>query len=131
MTTRTLRYRWTSSYYRAGRDDAVRLRIAIVEAVGMTDHVFAYRLLPVNPQTAEAAGTFSHVCSPVDLEEYPAQAPVPGSSPEWFRLPFVDVLVRSTAEAYEFLQFVRTDLARLRDTLMRTDILLPGGEEEA
>lgn len=130
MAQRGLRIQWASSYYQYGRDHAVRIRITAVASCDMPTHVFAYRCLPTNPETGAAAATFSHVCSPVDLAEYPEDAPVPGASPQWFRATFVDILVRSTAEAANFLALVREDLRALKAALDRIDTLIPGGTEE-
>lgn len=121
---------WEVSDSIVGRDDGVRVRIAVSEACGIGPNVFAYRLLPLNANTGETAGHFDHVCSPVDLAEYPEEVPHPGASPPWFRLAFVDVLLRSWAEADNFVESVLSDLRRLKATLTRVQTLLPGGMEE-
>lgn len=125
---RALKIRWASSNYRLGRDDGIRIRIDAECPEGMSPKIFAYRMLPLTPQ-GQQAGHFSHICSPVDLEEYPEDGPCPGTSPEWFRLSFVDVLVRSTEEAQNLVQIVREDVTRLISTLNRTDTLFFGGED--
>lgn len=126
MANRSIEYKWASSYYRVGRDDAVRVRFDVLNACNMPAEVFAYRMLPVDPSNGQSAATYDHTCSPVDLVEYPANEPVPGESPEWFRLSYVDVLVRSTAEAVAFVNRVRRDLSSLKASLDRTDTLMPG-----
>lgn len=126
--TRGLRLRWACSYYRLGRDDGIRVRFDVVASTGLSSRIFAYRMRPVSP-VDRREGFFSHICSPVDLAEYPEDAPVEGDSPEWFRLPYVDVLVRSVTEAENFVQAVREDARRLVATLRQTDTLMPGSEE--
>jgi hypothetical protein len=82
----------------------------------------------MKPGAGERVGEFSHVCSPVDLEEYPEDEPIAGQRPEWFRLNYVDVLLRSRTEVHEFIKEVCADVNRLKGTLDLTDTLIPGGE---
>ncbi len=124
---RGIRITWASSRYIFGRHDGIRVRIEATAACEMTNCIFAYRMLPVDPNSGEDAGFFSHICSPADLEEYPANAPIPCHRPEWFRKTFVDVLVRSVAEAEEFIAAVIDDVRRLKRTLDIMDTVIPGG----
>lgn len=128
VATRGIRLRWSTSRYRVGRDDGVRIRIWVGTACEVTENIFAYRMLPLNPVTGAQAGTFSHVCSPTDLEEYPEEAPLAGHLPEWFRLPYVDVVLRSRQERDDFLLNVKEDVIRLLATLEKMDVLEPGGD---
>lgn len=118
---------WVTSPYRHGLDDGIRVRITVVCSTNVPRKVFAYRTLPRNPRTNEEVGYFDHVCTPADLEDYPEDAPLPGHRPKWFRLDYVDVLLRSYAEVEAFIDDVRTDLDRLVATLDRMDQLTPGG----
>jgi hypothetical protein len=127
---RGLRISWAASRYVLGKHDGKRLRITASDPCGMTDKIFAYRMLPLNPQTGEEAGFFSHVCSPVDLEDYPEDGPTPGHTPKWFRLNFVDQQIRSVAEASDLLQAVLEDIRRLKRTLDTMDTLEPAGVED-
>jgi hypothetical protein len=125
---RGIRYSYAMSRYRVNRDDAIRVRFDIIRACEMASKVFAYRMLPLSPRTSETVGTYSHVCSPVDLEEYPEDAPLADQSPEWFRLSYVDVLVRSREEAESFINVIKADINSLYETLNRIDDLEPGTE---
>jgi len=125
---RSIKIRWASSHYVLGKDDGVRVRFDVVCASNMATKVFAYRMLPRSPNGG-LEGFFSHICSPVDIEEYPADGPVAGSSPEWFRLSYVDVMVRSVEEAEDFIAIVREDVRRIVDTLNKMDTIFPGGTE--
>ena len=113
------------SHYVLGRHDGIRVRMEAIDACEMDAEIFAYRMLPVNPATSETAGHFSHVCSPVDMEEYPKDAPRTGDEPRWFRLAYVDVLLRSTAEVDNFIAAVQSDVNRLLTTLNLMDTLQP------
>lgn len=125
---RSIKIKWATSHYRYGVDDGVRVRFDVVCATGLDTRVFAYRMLPTTPHGGQE-GFFSHICSPVDLEEYPADGPTAGCSPEWFRLSYVDVLVRSVQEAADFVQIVREDVRRIITTLETMDTLFNEGTE--
>ena len=126
---RKLSYHWATSRYVLGRDDGQRVRFDITCAEEMPSAVFAYRLMALNPNTGERAGFFSHVCSPTDLEEYPESEPRPGHIPEWFRLPYVDVLLASVPEATKYISDIRSDLRRLKRSLDNLDQISPTGDE--
>jgi hypothetical protein len=68
------------------------------------------------------------VCSPTDLEEYPEDEPIPEQRPEFFRLDYIDVVLRSRSEVHAFIRDVAEDVYTLKRTLDLTDRMLPGGE---
>ncbi len=117
---------WATSYYRVGVNDGIRVRFDASNAVDMPVRIFAFRMLPLNPRTGEEAGHFDHVCSPVDLADYPEDAPRVGIRPEWFRLTFADLMVRSMVEVDALVTAVLEDVRRLKATLDLMDTLLPG-----
>jgi hypothetical protein len=125
---RAIRLTWQVSNYHYHATDGIRVRITADQAVDMDDKIFAYLLLPMKPETGTRVGAFDHVCSPVDLVEYPEDEPIPGNRPEWFRLNYVDVLLRSRTEVHTFIADVVSDVKRLKNTLNLMDNLLPGGE---
>lgn len=119
---RSLTLTWASSHYRFGRDDGIRVRVEVSCAVGMSSKIFAYRMLPANA-AGSRVGFFSHICSPVDIAEFPEDGPTATSSPEWFRLSYVDLLVRSVAEADELITLVTEDVRRIHKTYEIMDTL--------
>lgn len=121
---------WATSYYRIGVDDGIRVRFDASGAVDMPVRIFAYRMLPLNPRTGQEAGHFDHVCSPPDLADYPEDEPRPGIRPEWFRLSYVDLMVRSQEEVADLVEAVLEDVRRLKHTLDRMDTLQPGDAEQ-
>ena len=121
--SRSITLTWASSHYIYQRHDGVRVRIDVTCSENIDAEIFAYRMLPTDPTTGEKAGFFSHVCSPPDMVEWPKNAIDPMSSPQWFRLSFVDVLVRSVYEAEEFVRLVKEDVARLKATFDNMGIL--------
>lgn len=128
---RRITVKWATSHYVLGSIDGIRIRIEVECSADVGGgKIFAYRMLPKDPATGEKEGFFSHVCSPVDLEEYPADAPVPTHVPEWFRLSYVDVLVRSWTEAEAFINDVISDVRRLKTTLDAMDTVAPTGAED-
>lgn len=125
---RRIKLSWQVSRYRFESVDGIRVRITATDAAEMPAKIFAYLLLPMKPEADERVGAFDHVCSPTDIEEYPEDTPIPNARPEWYRLDFVDVIVRSRAEVNDFIKNVVEDVQRLKDTLDLMDDLLPGGE---
>ena len=126
---RRIKISWATSRYILGRYDGIRIRFDVLSSAEMPIRIFAYRMLPLNPSTGAKVGHFSNVCSPSDIEEYPEDEPIAGHRPEWFRLSFVDVYVRSLEEADDFITKVRRDVRRLKRTLDIMDTLGSGGEE--
>jgi hypothetical protein len=124
---RRIQLTWSVSRYYFHGTDGVRVRIEAAEAALMPDKVFAYLLLPMKPAAGEREGAFSHICSPTDLAEYPEDDPLPGVRPEFFRLNYVDVQLRSRSEAKAFIQDVCDDVQRLKNTLDLMDTLQTGG----
>jgi hypothetical protein len=127
---RKIKIKWATSNYTLGRIDAIRVRIESVCAEGMPTKIFAYRMLPKNPATGASRGYFSHICSPVDLEDYPEDAPIPTHVPKWFRLGYVDVLLRSEIEAEAFIRDVRGDVLRLKRSLDAVDAVFERGTDD-
>jgi len=124
---RRLKLTWQVSRYNFHSVDGIRVRITATDAALMSDKVFAYMMLPLKAGADSKAGAFDHVCSPTDLEEYPEDDPITNSRPAWFRLNYVDVLLRSRAEVESFIRDVVEDVQRLKNTLDLMDDLLPGG----
>lgn len=127
-TGRNVHLSWSVSRYVANNTDGIRVRIEADAATLMPTKIFAYQLLPVRPGASEPVGMFDHICSPVDLEEYPEDAPLLNSRPQWFRLNYVDVLLRSREETREFINSVVEDVKILKDTLDITENLVPDGD---
>jgi len=125
---RRIKLTWTVSRYNFSETDGIRVRITATDAAEMASKVFAYLMLPMKPGANTAVGAFDHVCSPVDLEEYPEDEPLPNVRPAWFRLDYVDVLLRSRAEVNAFIADVAEDVQRLKTALDTADTLLPGGQ---
>lgn len=128
VTQRNIHLTWSVSRYLAYQTDGIRVRIEADDANLMPTKIFAYQMLPVKPGEEDRVGTFDHVCSPVDLEEYPEDQPLPNSRPAWFRLDYVDVLLRSRAEVKAFINSVVEDVNALKTTLDITEDLVQDGD---
>lgn len=126
-TERNVRLEWAVSRSDINDIDGIRIRITATQANLMPTKIFAYQMLPVRPGGTQQIATFDHVCSAVDLEEYPVDQALPNSRPAWFRINYVDVMVRSREEAREFINSVLEDVQLLKNTLDVADDLLPGG----
>lgn len=125
---RRIHLTWYVSRYNFHQTDGVRVRIEATDANRMPNKVFAYQMLPLKPNETERVGAFDHVCSPVDLEEYPEDEPISTHRPAWFRLNYVDVVLRSRTEVYAFIRDVAADVYNLRETLEIMDRIVPAGE---
>lgn len=113
----------TTTPWLAASTSGTRVRFQVECAVGVSPKIFAYRLLPLQPGESSQVGFFDHVCSPSDLEDYPEDSPRDGEAPPWFRLDYVDLLVRSSAEAENLVQTIEEDVATLRLSLLRLETL--------
>lgn len=122
-TERRIHLTWSVSRYLVNNMDGVRVRIEATEANLMPTTVFAYQTQPMKPGEFTQVGAFDHVCSAVDLEEYPETTPLENVRPEWFRLNYVDVLLRSRDEAKDFIDSVVADVKMLKDALDITETL--------
>lgn len=125
---RNIHVQWYTSRYYMNDIDGIRVRIEVDDANLMPTKVFAYQMLPVKPGDTEQLAAFDHVCSTVDIEEYPEDAPDENSRPAWFRADYVDVFLRSQEEVRAFITAVLEDLQILKNTLDIADDLLPAGE---
>lgn len=111
-----------------GDSEGMRLRVEVAEAYNVSDKIFAYRLLPTDPTTGVSAGSFSHVCSPADLEDYPENAPTGNTVPAWYRLNYVDLLLHSAEEAETMKTQIQEDVQLLIDQLNALASLQPSDE---
>lgn len=127
-TGRRVHLVWTVSRYNYNNTDGIRVKIEVDAAEGMPPKIFAYLMLPMKPGAEGREGAFDHVCSPTDLEEYPEDEPIPNHRPEFFRLDYVDVVLRSRTEVHAFVRDVAEDVYQLKRTLDLMDRMLPGGE---
>lgn len=123
---RRVRLTWQVSRYFSSNTDALRVRIEASDANLMPSKIFAYLTLPAGTGTGVKTAAFDHICSPVDIEEYPEDEPLPNARPAWFRLNYVDVLLRSREEVDSFITGVRADVEALKQALDRTDVLETG-----
>ena len=126
--TRRIKLTWSVSRYYYNGTDGLRVRIETSDAIDMPNKIFAYLLTPLQPGATERTGEFNHVCSPSDLEEYPEDESLPNHRPEWFRLAYVDVVLRSRTEVYAFIRDTASDVHQLKNSLDITDRVYPAGE---
>jgi len=127
MSERRIKLTWQVSRYYASSTDGIRVRITASNANLMPSKIFAYQMMPIGPADVERVGMFDHVCSPSDLEEYPEDEPTTTLRPAWFRLDYVDVLLRSRTEVDAFIRDVTDDVRGLKEVLDVADNLQPSG----
>lgn len=104
--------------------DCFRLTITAHDAVGMPNEIFVYRVVPLQPAQPEAVGAYSHVCSPVDLAEFPPTQPLPNAIPPWYRLASVDILLPTRSEAVKVHGDILAAIDSLTYSLQAADILV-------
>lgn len=98
------------------RPQAWRMRITVTDTHGVSPNIFVYQRKTPDPETGEQVDTFESVASPVDLEEYPAGEPTPGTEPQFYRLSEVDLLARNR----DLLDGTWNLMVEDRDELLRT-----------
>lgn len=101
--------------------DSIRVRIEVTNAVGLSPKVFLYLARPLQAGQTEADLEFQGVCSPVDLEEVPEDAPLPNADPAWARLNYVDLLFRARSDAFAFIETLQGELQQLISALNDSD----------
>jgi len=97
--------------------DAQRLRIVASDGDGIDEHLFRYRMLPLDPSGSSLIGQFDGICSPDDLDSIPEDEANVGADPAWFRLNYVDLIVRAPLTADELWQAILNDITVLKDSL--------------
>lgn len=128
VSERRIHLTWNVSRYYMNDIDGIRVRIEADSSNLMPTKIFAYQMMPFKPGEFEQVGAFDHVCSAVDLEEYPEDEPLLNVRPQWFRLNYVDVLLRSREEVRAFINSVMEDVQILKNTLDITEELVPAGD---
>lgn len=109
-----INYEWMSAY---------RLKLVIAEAVDMDNRVFLFQRSPPDPTTGNTTDTFVTVCSPVDMEDYPPDAPDSAKQYPFFRLSSVELDFRATSQADEAYAIIMRELNVLIFALNRLDQL--------
>lgn len=105
-----------------GRDTGYRLLVEVTAAAEMDGRVFRYMARPVTG-ASDPDVAYDGVCSPSDLEQWPAGDPTPGEFPPFCRRASVDLVFRSRAVADEWLDACQQELQTLVDSLNRQDRL--------
>lgn len=108
--------RWPVQVFPDPNGGFFRLRIETSdpEDSGMDPAVFVFRVHPPDPRTGETPVSFVTVASPVDMEDYPTEAPSRDLSNPFFRTNTVELDFRSVAELNETWH----EILRLLDGLL-------------
>ncbi len=104
--------------------DVFRLTIAASDGHLMPNAIFAYLQEPLQPGEAEMVDVFDHVCSPVDLQDYPVNAPRVNAVPPWFRCDSVDIEVPTREQGLEALHAIVGDVTSLVFGMNAADVLV-------
>lgn len=108
--------------FQPGRD-AFRIVIMAELADIIPNEIFLYQRSLIDPVTSKTADEFMAVCSPFDLNYYPANAPNPIQSPGFFRKNIIDGIVPGQLEADQLWASVQTEVNNLIVALNKLDQL--------
>lgn len=112
--------------FTVGTQMCFRFRVTASDAVDMANEIFLFRLRPLVPGAEDRVAEFLSICSPVDLEDYPADEPEEDASPAFFRLASIDLLVRSQTLAEQLWTNIQAAVAVLIEALNASDDLDAG-----
>jgi hypothetical protein len=129
MADRAIKLTREVTAYVAGTIQGTRIKITAAAACGdMPTKIFRYREVPLNPNESTKVGAFDGVCSPADLEDMPEDTPTVNSDPSWFRLDYVDLVLRSRAEVEDLWASLYEEVGELKVTLDLLDTFETGSE---
>jgi len=97
--------------------DAQRLRVVASDGTNIDEHLFRYRMLPLDPSGSSLIAQFDGICSPDDLDNLPEDEASVGADPAWFRLDYVDLVVRAPETADELWDAIISDITILKNSL--------------
>ena len=103
--------------------DTFRVRVVASEPCLMPQEIFAYRMLPLQPGQAAQVAVFDHVCSPVDLADYPVGAPRINDVPPWFRQNWVIFDAPTRQQALDVYDDIVADVASLVTSLDNAELM--------
>lgn len=117
--------RYVQTKYLADNITGFRFRVVAYGASDMPNAIFRYGREALNAKEGTYRLAFDGVCSPVDLEEFPEDAPTVGVYPEFCRLDYVDLVFRSQAIAEEAWTTLVEEVSSLVTTLNTMDQVQP------
>ena len=116
------RLRKAVSPYSCDHTIGIRVRIDCDSSEGLSPKIFAY--LP----GGDSQEHFNHVCTVIDMKECPEDAPSAGKWPKWYRRSYVDLLVPTVEDAYDFIEKVQEDVEDLYKNMKLYNTLISQGE---
>jgi len=108
--------RSVSQYPATGPQTAWRMRVEVSEYHNVDPNIFMYLRRPAPHASGVPRDTFESMATPADMEDYPAGSPEDGQDLPFFRLAFVDIVVRNR----DLLDPIWENLQADRDELVRT-----------
>ena len=110
--------------YSIGRDVGYRVRLSITASDGITDSVFRYYQAPISAATGTAESVYDGVCTWSELSDIPDEEPNPTTSPQDFRLNYVDMVFQGVTEADQMIDYIMAELQILLNTVQRGQTLV-------
>jgi hypothetical protein len=96
------------------------MRVTVTDVSNIDPNIFLCLRRGPDAETGDYHDTFEAVCSPVDLEEYPAGSPNPTDHDQFFRVAEIDLLSRNRLMLEDTWSLLLAD----RDELIRTLIYI-------
>lgn len=122
MSIRRIRLtRYAANTVQFNNYGAYRLRVEVtaVEGPDMDPNIFIYRRNPPSPYTQQSCDNFEAVAGPPQLAAIPAGEPDPDQSWPFYRLPYVELDVASTAQADSIWQEIQSEVCVLVEAMER------------
>jgi hypothetical protein len=94
------------------------MTVTVTDYNNVDPNIFLYQRIAAVNDSEDDQDTFVGICSPVDLEDYPASAPASSSTdPAYFRMADIDIVVRSRTLMDNLWQQIVNDVDELVDTI--------------
>lgn len=121
MPVRKIKLTREQVLYTDSRFDNVRLKVTASDGVNFDNKLFRYRMIDYDPTADTLIGQFDGICSPGDLLTIPEDEPTPGADPAWFRLDYIDNILKSPETMEEVWTELSKDIILLKRALDRYD----------
>lgn len=113
--------RYAQTKYNNEAIEGFRFKAVAYGGNDMPNKIFRYGREALNAREGSYRLAFDGVCSPSDLEEFPEDAPLVNSYPEFCRLDYIDLVFRTQEEAEETWTVLVSEISNLVNTLNAMD----------
>lgn len=122
--------RYGMTEYIDGRTQGFRMKIEVIEAVGVSPSIFMYQRKPGLEEDGGPVDEFVAIASPADLEEYGTGPDPLDPTKPFFRLEAVDLVFRNQTLLEEAWTKIKSDVEELIQSLVFMENLVIQEEVE-